>query len=353
MRRLRADDLERLHVPLRKVLPFVVLADHRPARRRRRPRRSRASARRQPPLQARAVLMQAAQRLQRARSAGETDLAGFRARGARRCWPQARAAATSVRLGAPAGSAAHDLFAAAAPRAQPTAARRQPSAAAGAVACRPAFVALCRDASSCTATRTRFALLYRLLWRLLHEPALRARPARRRHAAGARSMAQAVRRDIHKMKAFVRFRPVPTTRRSGEPLHVAWFEPEHHIVEADRAVLRAPLRQHALGDPHARALRALGRRAAARSAPARERDDAPPADAGEALWLTYYRSIFNPARLKLAMMQQGDAAQVLAQPARGAADRAAGRAGARNAAARMIEQRAPARRGTPAAAIAR
>jgi putative DNA modification/repair radical SAM protein len=31
-RRLRAEDLKRLHVPLAKVLPFVVLADHRPAR---------------------------------------------------------------------------------------------------------------------------------------------------------------------------------------------------------------------------------------------------------------------------------------------------------------------------------
>jgi DNA polymerase len=34
------------------------------------------------------------------------------------------------------------------------------------------------------------------------------------------------------------------------------------------------------------------------------RDEAPPPDAGEALWLTYYRSIFNPARLKLAMMRK-------------------------------------------------
>ena len=33
VRRLRAADLERLHVPLAKVLPFVVLVDHRPARR--------------------------------------------------------------------------------------------------------------------------------------------------------------------------------------------------------------------------------------------------------------------------------------------------------------------------------
>ncbi len=33
VRRLRADDLKRLHVPVRKVLPFVIAADHRPARR--------------------------------------------------------------------------------------------------------------------------------------------------------------------------------------------------------------------------------------------------------------------------------------------------------------------------------
>jgi putative DNA modification/repair radical SAM protein len=31
VRRLRADDLQRLHVPIRKVLPFVVLGDHRPS----------------------------------------------------------------------------------------------------------------------------------------------------------------------------------------------------------------------------------------------------------------------------------------------------------------------------------
>jgi len=32
VRRLRSDDLKRLHVPMRKVLPFVLLADHRPGR---------------------------------------------------------------------------------------------------------------------------------------------------------------------------------------------------------------------------------------------------------------------------------------------------------------------------------
>ena len=39
-------------------------------------------------------------------------------------------------------------------------------------------------------------------------------------------------------------------------------------------------------------------------APGAGREDAPPADADERLWLTYYENIFNPARLKLSMMQK-------------------------------------------------
>ena len=66
---------------------------------------------------------------------------------------------------------------------------------------------------------------------------------------------------MHKMKAFVRFRPVAAAD-GGEPLHIAWFEPDHHIVDAVRAVLRAPLRRHALVDPDAERSAALGRRAA-------------------------------------------------------------------------------------------
>ena len=77
--------------------------------------------------------------------------------------------------------------------------------------------------------KERFALLYRLLWRLAHEPRLRNDPIDADMRCSPQ-MAQAVRRDMHKMKAFVRFREVG--RAPGEPLHVAWFEPAHHIVEA-------------------------------------------------------------------------------------------------------------------------
>ena len=38
--------------------------------------------------------------------------------------------------------------------------------------------------------------------------------------------------------------------------------------------------------------------------PGATKSDAPPPDAGEALWLTYYQNTFNPARLKLTMMEK-------------------------------------------------
>ena len=206
-------------------------------------------------------------------------------------------------------TAESDLFAALEPP------RAQGVASASAIV-PPAFVRLCetvvlhRDPG-------RFGLLYRLLWRLVHEPGLRhdtidADRVRAQH------MAQAVRRDMHKMKAFVRFRPL--AQADGEaPLHVAWFEPEHHIVEAVapffmrrftqiRWAILTPERSvewHPGGVDQA-ALPAMDAPAAGRLefGPGARVEDAPPPDAGEALWLTYYANIFNPARLKLAMMQK-------------------------------------------------
>jgi probable DNA metabolism protein len=148
----------------------------------------------------------------------------------------------------------------------------------------------------------RFALLYQLLWRLAHEPALRHDPL----DAGmlrARGMAQSVRRDIHKMHAFVRFRQMRDNDNALDPLHVAWFEPEHHIVEANAPWFRrrfANMRWAILTPERCVEWdrRQLHFRAGA------SRADAPPADAGESLWLTYYQSIFNPARLKMKMMQK-------------------------------------------------
>lgn len=148
----------------------------------------------------------------------------------------------------------------------------------------------------------RFALLYRLVHRLGHEPGLRHDPLDPDMAA-ARSLAQGVRRDLHKMKAFVRFseRPAPPGSTAG-PLFVAWFEPEHHIVEAVAPFfMRRFTQMHwALVTPERSAMwdgqhLVFGRGAS-------KAEVATP-DAQEDLWLTYYAHIFNPARLKLAAMQ--------------------------------------------------
>ena len=152
----------------------------------------------------------------------------------------------------------------------------------------------------------RFELLYRLLWRMAREPGLQHDPLDA-DMLKAEHLAKAVRRDMHKMKAFVRFRTVldeafkalPT---SG-PLHVAWFEPEHHIVEAIAPFFARRFTQMrwAILTPE-RCMAWNG--AAICFGPGAQKSDAPQPDAGEALWLTYYQNTFNPARLKLKTMQK-------------------------------------------------
>ncbi len=161
------------------------------------------------------------------------------------------------------------------------------------------FVALCEEVVLHRDPQ-RFALLYRLLWRLAHEPRLRDDPLDA-DLLLARRMAHAVSHDMHKMRAFVRFREVP--HEQGAVAHVAWFEPMHHIVQANAPwfMRRFTQMQWAILTPDRCA---FWDGDALRFGAGASRADAPAADAGEALWLTYYRSIFNPARLKLASMRQ-------------------------------------------------
>jgi len=200
------------------------------------------------------------------------------------------------------------------------------SASAPAIPVPPAFLTLC-ESVILHRDPGRFALLYRLLWRLRSEPELRHDPLDSDRVEADR-MAQAVRRDMHKMKAFVRFRPIeslhggldradasirdaPDATPFAQPdadadstlRHVAWFEPEHHIVEAVAPFFARRFAQMrwSILTPE-RSVRWNGN--ALEFGPGARREDAPPADAGERLWLTYYDSIFNPARLKLATMQR-------------------------------------------------
>lgn len=73
----------------------------------------------------------------------------------------------------------------------------------------------------------RFDLLYRSLWRLVYEPELK-NDFGDADLARLRQMAQAVRRDIQKMKEKLAFRSL---QLRGQPVPVAWYEPAHYVAE--------------------------------------------------------------------------------------------------------------------------
>lgn len=136
----------------------------------------------------------------------------------------------------------------------------------------------------------RFALLYRLLWRLVHEPGLRNEPLDP-DMLHAHQMAQSVRRDIHKMKAFVRFRPTPDG--DAPVLQLAWYAPAHHILEAAAPwfAKRNPQPPWAIFTPE-RSVQWDGRKLHYAHGVPRARAPAPE-DSDEA-WLALHRSVFGP-----------------------------------------------------------
>jgi probable DNA metabolism protein len=160
------------------------------------------------------------------------------------------------------------------------------------------YVELAKDAL-CHRDPQRFALLYTLLWRLTHGEKsvlmVEADPLVHR----LRMMQKGVRRDAHKMMAFVRFRQVEDD--DGER-YVAWFEPEHHILRhvssffVDRF---AAMRWSILtpdGSLHwDKEKLTVG--------PPVDRRDAPQGDDFETWWRSYYRSTFNPARANPTMQR--------------------------------------------------
>jgi uracil-DNA glycosylase len=159
------------------------------------------------------------------------------------------------------------------------------------------FIELARKVSAHTKPE-RFAWLYKVLWRLQREPHLMQNPADSdlHHLL---AMAKSVSRDCHKMKAFVRFREVPQNKSRRR--FVAWFEPEHHIVE-----LTGPFFARRFADmdwlistPQGIAMFADGMLSFAPPNGQRHALD----DATEDLWRTYYSNIFNPARLKIKAME--------------------------------------------------
>ncbi|WP_426435014.1 UdgX family uracil-DNA binding protein [Bradyrhizobium genosp. P] len=152
----------------------------------------------------------------------------------------------------------------------------------------------------------RFALLYRLLWRLRsHHDLLSATTDP--DVAEVNAMARAVYRDIDRIHAQLRFREIGREQKAH---YVAWFEPEHHIVEAAApffasrfadmpwSILTPDVSAH--WDGHAISITS-----------GVDKSEVPTEDRLEDTWRRHYSGIFNPdsgifnpARLKLMEMPQ-------------------------------------------------
>lgn len=145
----------------------------------------------------------------------------------------------------------------------------------------------------------RWDWLYGVLWRLTHDEPQLLRVSTDDEMHRLEQMEKSVRRDAHKMKAFVRFREVI---ENGVPHYIAWHNPDHLIV---RKV--APF--------FSRRFKAMNWTILTKDESVSwdqrqlsyfsgvDRSAAPSVDELEDLWRTYYANIFNPARIKLKAMR--------------------------------------------------
>lgn len=156
------------------------------------------------------------------------------------------------------------------------------------------------DLVVCHRDPERYALLYALIWRMsrgeralleMHNDPLVYRLSR---------MAKAIRRDLHKMHAFLRFRRIDN--ETGERF-IAWFEPDHFILEAtaDFFVKRYPSMRWSILTPDGSLHWDKERLSVG---PPGDPRDAPAAGDIESAWNVYFENTFNPARLNIVQMQK-------------------------------------------------
>jgi DNA polymerase len=156
------------------------------------------------------------------------------------------------------------------------------------------------QSAACCRVPDRWAFLYRVIWRWQRGEHDVQSPA---DEDGARlhAMVKAVRREEHDMHAYIRFRERPLD--AGPPRFVAWYEPQHDVLPqvAQHFVSRMGKVSWMIATPEASVL--WDGQTLHNTGPLVKSSEELE-DAGEALWLTYYRSVFNPARLNQSVMQQ-------------------------------------------------
>lgn len=152
---------------------------------------------------------------------------------------------------------------------------------------------------ACAKDSDRWALLYRILFRLKNENAHLLKITVDKDIHRAQQLMKSVRRDMHKMHAFVRFKK---TFFDDVEYYLAWHEPVHQILKetADFFVRRFGDKPWMIFTPDMSAHWDGEKLQFAEGMPQNQfllKDDL------DDLWKTYYSSIFNPARIKIKAMK--------------------------------------------------
>lgn len=145
-----------------------------------------------------------------------------------------------------------------------------------------------------------WTLLYRMAYRLLYENKKLLEIEVDSDVIDFNNRYRLVNRDIHKMKAFVRFKEI---NEDSKKVYVAWHRPDHKIVR-----LAAPFFKDRFNGMNW----IIMTEDETASWDGEEliysegvsESNVPNDDAAEDLWKTYYRSIFNPARIKISAMKK-------------------------------------------------
>jgi probable DNA metabolism protein len=154
--------------------------------------------------------------------------------------------------------------------------------------------------AACHREHKKWYLLYEILWKITHGEKNLLNISSHPLIAQLLLLEKAVRRDAHKMKAFVRFRQYQADNHS---YYIAWHQPDHYILRSVAPFFqrRFSTMDWAIITPdetavwHGNELQFL---------PGIENFAHRSEDLCEDLWRTYYRAIFNPARIKLKAMKK-------------------------------------------------
>ncbi len=152
---------------------------------------------------------------------------------------------------------------------------------------------------ACHRNPQKWSLLYNVLWNLVYGEKYILNIATHPIMHEIYNMKKSVGRDMHKMKAFVRFEKIII---ENNECYMAWYKPQHNIIKVVAPFFqnRFKIMQWAIMTPDGSA-KWDGKKLSFSDIKLNDIDNKSK-DSTVELWKTYYSAIFNPARIKIKAM---------------------------------------------------